>query len=79
MSTHAKGRIKISRADKIALARTELEESTSNVLSMVRRNEFIGRPVTRFEESVRKNRDIACRQQLARAKRAIATIERAAK
>ena len=73
MSARAKSQKK-SSADRIAAARDELEESTSIVLNLVRRNAFIGDPVTTFEARVRKARDLLIRRQLSRAKRALTTL-----
>ena len=72
-------RLPVTLTDKIAAARDELEESTANVQLMVRRNEFIGKPVTSLEEGIRKIRDIAIGHELARAKRALVKITEAAR
>ena len=63
--------------NRVASARAELLESTANVVIMARRNEYLGKPVTEFDESIHRKCDEQINLQLQRAKRALAKIEEA--
>jgi len=62
----------------LAALRSDLEKSTAAVLVCVRRNEFIGKPVTTLEREIRERRDREIQFQLKKAREALTQFEKAA-
>ncbi len=68
-----------ARHQAILELRNEIIAATATVAHQVRRNDYIGDPVSSTEKIIRKQRDRLIARELAIAKKAIAKIERAAK
>ena len=66
------------RLRKLAEARQLLLFSVEVVEGCIRRNEFLGGPVTSLEHKIWRKRERVIRQHLQLGKKALATIERCA-
>lgn len=65
------------RTQQLHALRAQLELSTGVALRAAQRNEFIGKPVTQLEESLRADRDKRIRKEMKKARAALDHFEKA--